>query len=326
LPLPNTDFGISDLEKTACVFSVIEGKNPLGTSCEQKTGWLQSVSTALGTGYALVREFDSADWSVSEEQSRRRDRHQAALDGWLEYLTASRTGVRSELAIGATKLAEDLAAIKAYRTALDPTKAAAFAAEIPRQGPVASLNRLVFALPLRFVGDPEGAPPRISQTFELEVAAKQPPFMASAGIMVQDPGRLAFQRLAVAQEPNGSGGLQRRLVLQETTDYRWVTALVATHFRVPLACCLYATVGTTADKNIFKSAVIGPSWYFPKLRSVLTVAGLGAKGMKEQDFQEILNTYPGVNGIVDNAINVAQVPVSERWYWTVTVGWTFTPF
>jgi hypothetical protein len=184
----------------------------------------------------------------------------------------------------------------------------------------------VFALPLRLVGDPEGAPPKASQTFELEVAAKQPLFMASAGVMVQDPGGLAFQKLAVVQEPNGSGGLQRRLVLQESTDYRWVTALPATHFRVPLACCLYATIGTTADKNIFKSVVIGPSWYFPKLRSVLTVGGLGAKGTKEKDLQEILDTYAGGNGIVDNGINVAQVPASERWYWTLTFGWTFTPF
>ena len=126
------------------------------------SGWVQTVSTALGTAAALIRTFDSAydPKVVTSEHVTQRDRYKRALDGWIEYLIGNQSGVRSEVAAGVAQLADDLAAIKSYRSAVDPAKAASYAVELPRQGPLGRLNTLVFALPLRFVADPENAPHR----------------------------------------------------------------------------------------------------------------------------------------------------------------------
>lgn len=326
LPPGTTDFGIPFLAQLPCEFSSLEKVDPLGEPCGERDGWLQKVGVALGTGYSLVREFDSTPWtSVSGPEMQRRDRYRAALEAWLEYFTGTRAGVRSELAIDVTRLADDLATIKAWRKVLDSAKRATYAAELPRQGPVAGLSRLVFALPLRAVGDPDTAPPKLSRTFEVEVAGRVPTTTASAGLMMMRPSALNFKTLALAQEPNGSGGLQRRLVLQDGTDYRTFTALAAVNFHLRWRA-LYATAATTADKQAFKSLLLGPSWYFPQWRSFMTFAMLRARGSRPVDLDPLIASYSNSSGVVPDTLTLTQIQAPAKWYRTITIGWTVTPF
>lgn len=325
LPPSATDFGIPYLAQLPCEFSSVEKVGPFGEPCGERDGWLQKVGIALGTGYSLVREFDSTPWtSVSGPEMQRRDRYRAALEAWLDLFTGIRAGVRSELALDVSRLADDLATIKAWRSVLDSTKRATYAAELPRQGPVASLSRLVFSLPLRAVGDPDTAPPKLSRTFEVKVAGRVPATTASAGLMLLNPSKLDRKTLALAQEPNGSGGLQRRLVRQSDTDYRTFTALAAVN--VHLHWSLYVTAATTADKQAFKSLLVGPSWYVPRWRSFLTFAVMRAKGSRPEDIDAVIARYSNGSGVVPDSLTLTQIPVPTKWYRTLTVGWTITPF
>ena len=326
------DFGISDLDAFACRFSNVAGKNPLGGAClladgkpSSEDGWVQQVGKALGAASSRIRKFDSAPpAAVSPAQVQQRDRLKRAVDGWVEYLTTTTTGIRSELSAGAAQLSDDLAAIKSYRRALDETNAPVYAVELPRQGPVGSLHRLVFALPLRRTDDPEGAPARDSRTITVEVAPKMHVAMVSAGVMWLPLGTFDFKTLALEQVPNGSGGLSRQLVLADDTRYRDVTALAASHFRVWKGGG-YFTLGTTADKNIFRNVLLGGSYFAPRLRSLFTVAALSAKGSKAKDLQPVIDRY-STNGFVPDAINLTQVAAPEHWYWTLAIAWTLTPF
>jgi hypothetical protein len=323
------EFGITGLSALACKFSVVDARNPLGDACEAKTGWVQEVSAALGLAAALVREFDSAydPSTVSNEHVIQRDRYKRAIDGWVDYLTANQTGVRSEVAAGVAQLSEDLAALKSYRTALDSANSASYAVELPRQGPVGRLHTLVFALPLRLTGEPESAPAQLTRTYSIEVSPDRPVAMASAGVVWLPQGPFDFQRLALEQLPAATPAtLTRRLIAIDTDEYREVTALLATHVRIPTESgSAYFTLGTTGDRKIFRSALVGLSWFFPQWRSVLTIGRMGAEGSLDKDVQAVIDKYT-VNGVVSDALNLGQVFPEERWRWTWTIGWTLTPF
>ena len=228
-------------------------------------GWVQRVGTELGKATALIRAFDSGyqPGVVTAEHIAHRDRYKRALDGWIEYLVASQNGVRSQLAAGVAQLADDLALIKSYRAALDRTKAASYAVELPRQGPVGSLNKLVFVLPLRFVGDPEGAPAQVSKTLTVEVPPDRPAALASAGVMWLPGGTFGFKKLAIEQVPSGTPTtLTRSLRMIDTEEFRDVTPLLATHFRISAHPAVpYAVLGTTGDKKIFRTVLAGGSFF-----------------------------------------------------------------
>jgi molybdopterin-guanine dinucleotide biosynthesis protein A len=321
------DFGIQDLDDLACRFSVLSERSPLGGASKNSTGWIQDVGAALGRVTALIRAFDGGydPGRVTEGHLAQRNAYQRAVDGWIEYLVGNQTGVRSQLAAGVAQLAEDLAAIRSYRNALNAANARRYAVEIPRQGPVKRLTTLVFALPLRFVGDPENAPAETTKTYTLEVAANRPPVIASAGVIVLPLGTFGFKKLAIEQVPGDTPGTVKRVFATPDTDeFREVTALIATNFRLSGNPSVpYAVVGTTADKKIFESLVVGGSWFVPRWRSLLTVGLLMAKGSTDDEIQPIIDQY---GGVPPDALNPALVSVPEKWRATLVIGWTFTPF
>ena len=105
-----------------------------------------------------------------------------------------------------------------------------------------------------------------------------------------------------------------------------ITPLLATHFRVhPKAKGVYSLLGTTGDKKIFRTVILGGSYFVTRLRSLFTVGALGAKGSTEEDLQPLIDRY-SVGGVVSDSINLAQLFPQEKWYWTLAVGWTLTPF
>ena len=330
-PPYDSSFRIDKLDEIACKFSVVDRRNPAGGSCdsEKLPGWVQQVSAALGTATALVRAFDSGyrPGVFTAEHIGHRDRYKRALDGWIDYLVANQTGVRSQLAAGVAQLTEDLALIKGYRAAIDPAKAASYAVELPRQGPVGSLNKLLFALPLRFVGDPDSAPAQVSRTLTIEVAADRPPVLASAGLMWLPRGSFGFKRLAIEQVPGATPTtLSKALRMTDVDTFRDVTPLLATHFRLSTNPDVpYAVLGTTGDKNIFRTVLLGGSLFAPRWRSLITVGALGAKGSTEDDLQPLIDEYSH-DGIVADSLNLGQIFADEKWYWTLAFAWTLTPF
>jgi hypothetical protein len=319
-------FGIEDLGKTACAFSVKSGKSPLGDGCTSQIGWLEATSASLSQVTELLRGFDASytPLSVTSLQLARRDGYRRAVDATLEYLVGTGAGLRAETTAGVVQLAEDLATIKAYRRALAPEYAGEYAVELARQGPVKSLSTLVFTLPLRAVGAPDGAAAGITRSLAVEVAASRPWVLVSGGVMVLPTGSLGIHTLAVEQIPNGNSGLVRRLVNVEA-DTRPVTALLGTHFRVEPRGRWYLTAGTTADKDIFRTAILGASWFKPGWRSLLTVGVMLKKGSTKEQIDDVIDRY-STNGFVPDSINVSQIYPEDGWRWGLVVGWTLTPF
>lgn len=322
------EFGITGLTAFGCRFSVVETKSPLGDVCQQTRGWVQEIGLALGRAAALIRAFDSGynPSLVTDDHVKQRDRYKRAVDGWVDYLTGNQSGVRSELAAGVAQLADDLSAVKAYRAALDRNQAGSYAVELPRQGPVAHLSRLVFSLPLRFTGDPDSAPAQITRTFTLEIAVERPPVLGSAGVIWLPRGTFDFKKLALEQVPAEGGALTRRMIAVDTQEFRDVSALLGTHVRLHRNSRVpYVTFGTTADRKIFRSALLGLSWFAPRWRSLITLGMVTAKGSSAGDIQAVIDRY-SVNGIAPDSLNLAQVFPEEKWRWTFAAGWTLTPF
>jgi hypothetical protein len=321
------DFGLTGLTDLGCRFSIVDGRNPLGETCQAASGWIQDVGAAFGKASALIRAFDAAydPTRVTADQIVQRDQYQQAVDNYLDYVSSSERGARSELSAGVTQLAEDLAAIKSYRSALNPANAGSYAVELPRQGPVGSLNRLIFALPLRFVGAPDGAPAQLTSTFSIEVVADRPVVLPAAGI-VWLPWNFDFKNLAIEQVPNVPPLLARRLITVDSDQFSTVTAILTTNFRLSTNPSIpYFAFGTTGDKNIFKSALLGGAWFVPRWRSLITGGILLGKGTTEDELQSVIAGY-SFNGFVSDSINLGQIPLKKSWHATLVVGWTFTPF
>jgi hypothetical protein len=329
-PTDESDNRDLDLHKLSCEFSKVGGKDAFGKTCEGSDAFVQRVSEALGGVFARIRAFDviyAPD--ATQDMVTRRDRTKRAVDGMLEYLTASQTDVRSEVAAGVKQLADDLAVLASYKRALDNPRA--YAVELPRQGPVKSLSTLVFALPLRFVGDPDTAPAQETRTLTVPVAASLPPVLISAGVMAMPQGAFDFGTLAIQQEPAEGGAVTKRLVAVETNEFRTVTALVATHvqvgrvFKYAWMQRIYGTLGTTADNKIFRNVLVGGSWYQPEWRSVFTVGMMMAKGASIEEIDAVIARYT-VDGVPSSDLNVAQVPLPDSRHWRFVLSWTFAPF
>jgi hypothetical protein len=130
----------------------------------------------------------------------------------------------------------------------------------------------------------------------------------------------------LAQEPNSASPptLVQKLtpVDDDSGPQRFVPTLMTS---IRLKEAFYASIGTTPDKNIFKTVLLGLSYYKPDWRTLFTVGGARAKGASQKDVEEIAKRY-SVDGIAIDKVNPAQIPSGSKEHWRFFVCLTFAPF
>ena len=279
----------------------------------------------LGLALAL---FDANARAVCDETNREtkcvelRDQRRALTDSVGTSLGISYVGGTWEPEKGGLwwQLAQyerALAAVGRARFLLSTQGVRAHRVAMPPQGPVGARARLLFTLPLQRVDDDLDIRP---ETLELVVEPARPRLVLSAGLLAAAKSDLGV--LALRQTPTESG-VQASLEVIDDPAVRPVMPLLLTGIR--LTGAFYVSVGTLADKNAFKSAAVGASWYHDRWKMMFTAGFLGIRGTTDRDLAPLIVQYSS-NGAILPGVVVANLPVEARWHKSAFLGVTFTPF
>ena len=77
---------------------------------------------------------------------------------------------------------------------------------------------------------------------------------------------------------------------------------------------LYATFGTTPDRNIFKNAIGGFSISVPRWRTTFTGGFITARGYEEDDLETLRARFSDANGFVLENTDLGKLPLPKtRW-------------
>ncbi len=141
------------------------------------------------------------------------------------------------------------------------------------------------------------------------------------------PTHTCFRRLPIlAEELNDGGdGVVRRFDVAGAGRFRPVNAMFLTHITLGRPKWLYASVGTTADRNIFRNVMLGVSGYIPKWWSAVSVGVIAARGSGEDATREAFGAL--TNPITGLALgSPSGVRGTEGWHYRGFLGVSFNPF
>ena len=135
-----------------------------------------------------------------------------------------------------------------------------------------------------------------------------------------------FKKPVLAEELNDAGdGVLRRFGLANARNLRPTSAAFLTHFRVVRGKWLYASVGTTADRNVFNNVILGASFYIPRWRAAVTFGPVWARGSIEEDVLDA--TLAVTNPVTGLAVgSISGLRDTATWHWRPFVSVSFNPF
>jgi len=161
----------------------------------------------------------------------------------------------------------------------------------------------------------------IHKTLDLPVAHAHPVTFASVGLAFTQSG-FGFAENTFRQEPGDPSII--RWEQAETGKYQIMTVSLLTHFRIKNG--FYGSIGTTADRNIFRNIILGGSYYHPQWRTVFTVGTIAAKGATVEDLALIAEQYSNPDGTVIAGTVPAFIDDEVEWHWKLFVGVGLKPF
>jgi hypothetical protein len=294
-----------------------------------------------GRAVAGALEFDAAFYHVDcsnrpvdcERIRIARKDVQVALLAQVRRLASEpdKGAFRTETAEAMASLVESEAIVARYRDALRPERAGRYAVEIPLR--VSGKDRAVVVVNLPLQLREEGVDVQVVRSLSLRVAEEFPLVGASIGLASIYPPfeGFGFKTLAVQQVHAAAEALSTQLVVVDDGATRAFVPALMTHVRLPEVKLwdgspLYLTVGTTSDKNIFKTVFLGASWLKREWRSAVTIGGVGAEGAKEDAVRDIRDRYSASDGAALPGLDLSQVPTGVERHWAFFVAWTFGPF
>ena len=184
-------------------------------------------------------------------------------------------------------------------------------------------RRVVVQVP--FVSGSEESRVRITRNLLLVSEHYYPAVFATVGVMgiVSD---FDFKVPILAEELNGGGdGVVRRFDVDDADRFGPMNAAFLTHITLGRPMWLYASVGTTADRNIFRNLMVGVSFYIPRWRSAVSVGGIAAQGAREDAIREAAGAL--TNPVTGLAVGSASgLRGTEGWHYRGFLGLSFNPF
>lgn len=168
---------------------------------------------------------------------------------------------------------------------------------------------------------------RIQRTLVLEVEPHMPLLTVSTGVGFN---WLRFKTLQITQgtAPNKDGVTvaRNRLEIVDDTDWNTITPVWLQNIRIwghgDLG--VYGTFGTTPDRNIFENAIVGGSFVIRRWRTTVTVAGITARGYREQDLEPVRTRFSDADGFTIPDVKLDAVPLPPAsWKWSPMVSVTF---
>jgi hypothetical protein len=203
-----------------------------------------------------------------------------------------------------------------YDAAADPTKRAAFAVEQAPAAlnPVSAKARSVtISVPMIAVGSTDKQPSRTYEaTLRVVGGAKVAPSVGVAYL----PRSFGFETLV--EEVSGTGKTTRPGFVDTALGQRFLP-LALTHFRVK-ETDLHLTVGTTIDKSVFKTGVLGLTLAVREHNLWLTFGAITSKGATRSQLEGVLAQYPDLTGA-----NISKVPLPKERHWRVFVAMSIAP-
>jgi hypothetical protein len=74
---------------------------------------------------------------------------------------------------------------------------------------------------------------------------------------------------------------------------------------------LYATFGTTPDRNILKNAIVGGSVYVPRWKTQFTGGVIIARGYLAEDLEPLATQFSDANGFALADVTAATLPLPK---------------
>lgn len=167
---------------------------------------------------------------------------------------------------------------------------------------------------------------RIQRSLVLKVQTHLPALTISSGVAVHG---FKFKTLAISQDTStaadGTVSAKGRIAIVD--DPKWDKFVPVWIQNVRLvsfgAAGLYATFGTTPDRNIFKNGIAGFSVVVPRLRAAFTGGIIAARGYEEEDLKPLVAKFSDGSGFAIKDAALATLPLEEpKWkqagYFSVT--------
>jgi hypothetical protein len=154
------------------------------------------------------------------------------------------------------------------------------------------------------------------RTLSLLVSPAQPPVIVSGGLLVMAPP-FDFKKLAVVQIAEAS--LAPKLATADAESPRRLLPLILTSLRLNEE--VFFSIGTSTDKDIFKTGVVGVSRNFAKHRAVVTIGFVFARGSSEFELANDVAAYGRFAGSLD----LTKIPKTQSWHQRFFVGLSLTP-
>ena len=166
---------------------------------------------------------------------------------------------------------------------------------------------------------------RITRNLLLVSEHDYPAVFATVGV-TRVVSEFDFKVPILAEELNDGGdGVVRRFDVAGAGRFRPVNAMFLTHITLGRPKWLYASVGTTADRNIFRNVMLGVSGYIPKWWSAVSVGVIAARGSGEDATREAFGAL--TNPITGLALgSPSGVRGTEGWHYRGFLGVSFNPF
>jgi hypothetical protein len=154
----------------------------------------------------------------------------------------------------------------------------------------------------------------IQRSLVLEIQTRLPALVISSGVAYNG---FDFQKLAVVSTTQGTpAAVKNRLELTDDTSWEPIAPVWLQNIRVaPIGeAGLYATFGTTPDRNIFKNAILGASVVVPRWRTTFTGGFITARGHEAEDLNPVRTQFSDADGFVLADTDLGKLPLPKtRW-------------
>ena len=229
---------------------------------------------------------------------------------------------RTGIATGLAELRSGLALIEQHRERLSEDGESRSVATLEVSSNFPGGDRVVVEFP--FVSRESNSTAQITREVLLASEYHYPPVFATVGVTVLRDFDFKVPIL-VEELIEARDGVVRHYGVASANTFRPVNASFLTHFKLGWPKRLYASVGTTADRNVFTNLMFGGSIYIPKWRAAVSIGGIRARGSTEEDILAAAKvlTSPVTGLAVGSAGGLGD---TKEWAWRPFVGVSFNPF
>lgn len=293
-----------------------------------KYGRLNTVLNAAGNAVSTVNDklvaFDRVLTSINTANPSGSCADVAAHRDTVQAFTTGITAEGSPFFLVAGKYAAATKLLKSYTDKLDSINWSDDAVEVIVDKPIVEDGAL--RLDAVFVSPTAKFTERTQRSLVLKVQTHFPALTISSGVGIHG---FQFKTLAITQDTtaaaDGTALARGRIAIVD--DPKWDQFVPVWIQNVRMVSVggagLYATFGTTPDRNIFKNGIAGFSLVIPRWRTAFTGGIIAARGYEEADLKPIVEKFSDSAGFAIKDAALATLPLQgPKWkqagYFSIT--------